>query len=54
MRALSGWAFGQPGLGVLAATVDDGNAPSHAVLRRAGFAEAGTGEGKVRYALRQG
>lgn len=52
LKALSGWAFGQPDLSLLVATVDDGNTPSHAVLRRAGFAETGTGEGNVRYALR--
>lgn len=50
-KALSGWAFGQPGCTLLAAEVDDSNAPSHAVLRRAGFTEAGSGEGTVRYTL---
>lgn len=52
LKALSAWAFGQPGVSLLAATVDVDNAPSHGVLRRVGFTEAGTGEGLVRYALR--
>ncbi|MBT2448863.1 GNAT family N-acetyltransferase [Streptomyces sp. ISL-43] len=52
LKALSAWAFGQPGLTLLAATTDEDNAPSQAVLRRTGFTEAGTGEGLVRYVLR--
>lgn len=52
VTALAGWAFRQPGLTLLEATVNDGNAPSHAVLRRAGFTEAGSGEGSTLYALR--
>lgn len=50
-KALSGWAFGQPGCTLLTAEADDANAPSHGVLRRAGFTEAGSGEGTVRYTL---
>lgn len=50
-KALSGWALGQPDCTLLAAEVDEGNAPSHGVLRRAGFTEAGSGEGTVRYTL---
>lgn len=52
LKALSAWAFAQPGLTLLTATVDEDNAPSHGVLRRVGFTGAGTGEGQVRYALR--
>ncbi|WP_371619300.1 GNAT family N-acetyltransferase [Streptomyces sp. NBC_00454] len=52
LKALTGWALRQPGVAVLAATVDEGNAASHAVVRRVGFTEAGSGEGTIRYALR--
>lgn len=52
LKALTGWALAQPALTVLAATVDEDNAPSHAVVRRAGFTEAGSGEGLTRYVLR--
>lgn len=52
LKALSAWALGRPGVTRLDATTDEDNAPSQAVLRRAGFTEAGTGEGLVRYVLR--
>ncbi|MCX4539609.1 GNAT family N-acetyltransferase [Streptomyces sp. NBC_01565] len=51
LRALCAWAFAQPGVTGLHAEVEEGNAPSHAVLRRAGFRPAGHGEGGARYAL---
>ncbi|MEU3777550.1 GNAT family N-acetyltransferase [Streptomyces sp. NPDC032472] len=54
LRGLTAWAFGQPGLTALRASVDEGNDPSHAVLRRAGFERTGAGDGAVRYALRSG
>ncbi|MFE4257685.1 GNAT family N-acetyltransferase [Streptomyces sp. NPDC056883] len=52
LKALSAWAFGRPGVTRLEAVTDEDNASSRAVLRRAGFTEAGTGEGLVRYVLR--
>ncbi|MFZ3474569.1 GNAT family N-acetyltransferase [Streptomyces sp. 4.24] len=52
LKALTAWAFGQPGTTLLAATTDADNAPSQGVLGRTGFTEAGTGEGLVRYVLR--
>ncbi|MFC6982406.1 GNAT family N-acetyltransferase [Streptomyces cirratus] len=52
LRALAGWAFEQPGLTALRAVVDVGNAPSHAVVRRAGFERDGSVDGAVRYLLR--
>ncbi|MEW2417267.1 GNAT family protein [Streptomyces sp. NPDC046866] len=52
LRGLTARAFGQPGLTALHASVDDGNAPSHAVLLRAGFERTGAADGTVRYALR--
>lgn len=42
---------GQPGLTLQAAAVEETGLPSQAVLRRAGFTEAGSWEGKVRYML---
>ncbi|MFC8917447.1 GNAT family N-acetyltransferase [Streptomyces sp. NPDC057116] len=53
VRALTGWALAQPGVSVLRATVDHGNASSHAVVTRAGFAPVtDTGDGTV-YELRR-
>ncbi|WP_330300080.1 GNAT family N-acetyltransferase [Streptomyces sp. NBC_00503] len=52
LKALTGWALRQPGLTLLTATIDEDNAASHAVVRRVGFTEAGSGEGTIRYALR--
>ncbi|MFD5142700.1 GNAT family N-acetyltransferase [Streptomyces sp. NPDC058401] len=52
LKALSAWALGRPGVTRLDATTDEDNALSQAVLRRAGFTGAGTGEGLVRYVLR--
>ncbi|MFJ9645570.1 GNAT family N-acetyltransferase [Streptomyces sp. NPDC004244] len=52
LNGLAAWAFGQPGRAVLHASVDEGNAPSHGVLERAGFERTGTAGGQVRYALR--
>ncbi|MFZ3495137.1 GNAT family N-acetyltransferase [Streptomyces sp. 5.8] len=52
LKALSAWAFARPGFTRLDATTDEDNALSQALLRRAGFTEAGTGEGLVRYVLR--
>ncbi len=51
LQGLAAWAFGQPGLTVLHASVDEDNAPSHAVLLRAGFERTGAADGCVRYAL---
>ncbi|MER5727237.1 GNAT family N-acetyltransferase [Streptomyces sp. NPDC002138] len=51
LRALAGWAFGQPALTELHATVEEDNLPSHAVLARLGFRKAGSGEDGVRYLL---
>ncbi|MDJ0380326.1 GNAT family protein [Streptomyces sp. G-G2] len=52
LRALAAWAFAQPGLTELHATVAEGNLPSHAVLARTGFRRVGAGEDGVRYVLR--
>ncbi|MEU6890366.1 GNAT family N-acetyltransferase [Streptomyces sp. NPDC046557] len=53
VRALAGWAFAQPGPTALRAVVADGNAPSHAVVRRAGFERDGSRDGTVHYLLRR-
>ncbi|MGW7192781.1 GNAT family N-acetyltransferase, partial [Streptomyces sp. NPDC054838] len=52
VRALAGWAFAQPGLTALRAVVEDANAPSHAVVRRAGFEREAAVDGTVHYLLR--
>ncbi|AOT62584.1 GNAT family N-acetyltransferase [Streptomyces rubrolavendulae] len=51
LRALAGRAFTRPGLRVLRATVEPGNAASRAVLERAGFTPAGATDGGLRYTL---
>ncbi|MEV6684758.1 GNAT family N-acetyltransferase [Streptomyces sp. NPDC051130] len=53
LRALAGWAFSQPRPTALLAVVDAGNAPSHAVVRRAGFERDTCVDGAVRYLLRR-
>ncbi|MFJ7272065.1 GNAT family N-acetyltransferase [Streptomyces sp. NPDC099050] len=50
-KALSGWAFAQPGRTLPASGADHPDDPAHGVLRRAGFTEAGSGEGTVLYTL---
>ncbi|MGW1889920.1 GNAT family N-acetyltransferase [Streptomyces sp. NPDC002004] len=45
LRALTAWAFTHPQLRTLRARIDPDNAPSHAVITRAGFAPAGTAKG---------
>ncbi|OEJ93193.1 GNAT family N-acetyltransferase [Streptomyces thermolilacinus] len=51
LRALVDRAFTRPELTVLHATVEPGNAASHAVVARAGFTPAGSADGGVRYVL---
>jgi GNAT superfamily N-acetyltransferase len=51
LRALAAWAFAQPELKLLRATVDHDNAPSHAVLTRAGFQQTGSIDEHVHYVL---
>ncbi|MCH0539270.1 GNAT family N-acetyltransferase [Streptomyces sp. MUM 203J] len=51
LRALADWAFARPGFKRLRATVDRGNAPSHAVVRRAGFTPVGGSDDGIRYEL---
>ncbi|WP_107064553.1 GNAT family N-acetyltransferase [Streptomyces sp. NRRL S-118] len=51
LRALTAWAFARPELKLLRATVDHDNAPSHAVLTRAGFQQAGSSDEHVHYVL---
>ncbi|GGQ09158.1 GNAT family N-acetyltransferase [Streptomyces roseolilacinus] len=51
LRALADWAFRHPEPTVLRATVDHGNAPSHAVVTRAGFTPDGSTDDGVRYLL---
>ncbi|RPK33280.1 hypothetical protein EES37_31325 [Streptomyces sp. ADI91-18] len=51
LRALCAWAFAQPGVSALYAGADDANAPSRAVLRRAGFRRTGHVAGTGWYAL---
>ncbi|THA56611.1 GNAT family N-acetyltransferase [Streptomyces sp. A1136] len=53
VRALAARAFARPGLTALRAVVEEGNAPSHAVVRRAGFRRDGSEDGTVRYLLRR-
>ncbi|MGW0366172.1 GNAT family N-acetyltransferase [Streptomyces sp. NPDC002990] len=50
LRALSAWALARPGVSRVTATVEPDNAPSHAVVARAGFTRTGTAEGGTRYA----
>ncbi|MEV0411207.1 GNAT family N-acetyltransferase [Streptomyces sp. NPDC050448] len=53
LNGLAAWAFAQPGLTALHASVDADNAPSHGVVGRAGFERTGSAEnGGVRYTLR--
>ncbi|MFD5420536.1 GNAT family N-acetyltransferase [Streptomyces sp. NPDC127069] len=53
LRGLAAWAFRQPGLTALHASVDADNAPSHGVVGRAGFERTGaTDDDGVRYVLR--
>ncbi|MEU8842361.1 GNAT family protein [Streptomyces roseus] len=53
LKGLVVWAFAQPGVTALHAEVDADNAPSHAVLGRAGFERTGsTEDGGARYTLR--
>ncbi|MEU7556147.1 GNAT family N-acetyltransferase [Streptomyces sp. NPDC044571] len=52
LAGLVAWAFAQPGLTALHATVDEGNAPSHGVLARVGFERTGAADGLVRHVLR--
>ncbi|CAL9618507.1 GNAT family N-acetyltransferase [Streptomyces sp. NPDC003090] len=51
LRALAGWAFTRPELTALRATVEQDNAPSHAVVERAGFTRTGASDDGVRYRL---
>ncbi|MFK0233955.1 GNAT family N-acetyltransferase [Streptomyces vinaceus] len=53
LKGLVSWAFAQPGVSALHARVDADNAPSHAVLLRAGFERTGpTEDGGAHYSLR--
>ncbi|MFF4582022.1 GNAT family N-acetyltransferase [Streptomyces sp. NPDC001389] len=53
LSGLAAWAFAQPGVTALHASVDADNAPSHGVVGRAGFERTGsTEEDGVRYVLR--
>lgn len=51
VRLLSAWALGQPGVRVVLATTEPGNAASQAVLRRAGFTRAADVDGMWVFAL---
>ncbi|KPI06784.1 GCN5-related N-acetyltransferase [Actinobacteria bacterium OV450] len=52
LNGLTAWAFGQPGVTALHASVDEDNAPSHGVVGRVGFERTGSTEGGgVRYTL---
>ncbi|WP_327280136.1 GNAT family N-acetyltransferase [Streptomyces sp. NBC_01205] len=52
LNGLTAWAFGQPGVTALHASVDEDNAPSHGVVGRAGFVRTGSTEGGLaRYTL---
>ncbi|MER6216319.1 GNAT family N-acetyltransferase [Streptomyces sp. NPDC001272] len=53
LKGLAAWAFAQPGLTALHASVAEDNAPSHGVVTRAGFERTGaTDEHGLRYTLR--
>ncbi|MEU8431620.1 GNAT family N-acetyltransferase [Streptomyces sp. NPDC029216] len=53
LNGLVAWAFRQPGLTTLHASVDADNAPSHGVVGRTGFERTGpTDDDTVRYVLR--
>ncbi|WP_416976370.1 GNAT family N-acetyltransferase [Streptomyces sp. T028] len=51
LRALAGWALARDDVRRLFATVEQGNAPSRAVLERTGFVQVGEGEGMYAYEL---
>ncbi|MFF4368400.1 GNAT family N-acetyltransferase [Streptomyces sp. NPDC001594] len=53
LRGLASWAFGQPGVTTLHASVDPDNAPSHGVVGRAGFERTASSDddGCARYTL---
>ncbi|MFG3499013.1 GNAT family N-acetyltransferase [Streptomyces sp. NPDC047928] len=53
LRALAAWAFTDPDVTVLRATVEHGNAPSHGVVARAGFLRIGATDDNVAYELRR-
>lgn len=52
LRALAGWALARDDVRRLFAVVEQANAPSRAVLERAGFARVGEAEGEYAYELR--
>ncbi|MFF4589133.1 GNAT family N-acetyltransferase [Streptomyces sp. NPDC001388] len=52
LRTLAGWALARDDVQRLFATVERGNAPSRAVLERAGFVRVWEGEGAYAYELR--
>lgn len=52
LRALAGWALARDDVRRLFAVVEHANAPSRAVLERAGFVRVGEGEGEYAYELR--
>jgi RimJ/RimL family protein N-acetyltransferase len=51
VRLLSAWALGQPGVRTVLATTEQSNAPSQAVLTRAGFGRAADQDGIRVYEL---
>ncbi|PRH80933.1 GNAT family N-acetyltransferase [Streptomyces solincola] len=53
LAALAGWAFTDPDLTAVRATVDHPNAASHAVVARAGFHRASADETQVHYEMRR-
>ncbi|GGQ62613.1 hypothetical protein Saso_34180 [Streptomyces asoensis] len=53
LRALAGWALARDDVRRLFAVVEHTNAPSRAVLERAGFVKVGEGPGETAYELRK-
>ncbi|MFE0510172.1 GNAT family N-acetyltransferase [Streptomyces sp. NPDC058964] len=53
LRALADWALARDDVRTLFATVERDNAPSHAVVTRAGFTKVGEGQEEIAYELRR-